>query len=97
MNKMELKDNEGSNHKEDWKVWKELPHVTGLDGRPMPRKALKTRKEADDKFWDFIFSWETEVDSQPSGSTADTIDINNESASGKPGESEPEGAAADER
>ncbi|KAK7279202.1 hypothetical protein RJT34_24248 [Clitoria ternatea] len=37
-------------------------------------------------------SWETEVDSQPSGSAADTVDINNESASGKPGESEPEGA-----
>lgn len=25
----------------------------GLDGRPMPRKSIKTKKESDDKFWDF--------------------------------------------
>ncbi|KAL8036774.1 hypothetical protein ABFX02_12G180500 [Erythranthe guttata] len=25
----------------------------GLDGRPMPRKAIKTKRESDDKFWDF--------------------------------------------
>lgn len=31
-----------------------LPHVIGLDGRPMPRKSIKTRKESDDKFWDFM-------------------------------------------
>lgn len=24
-----------------------------LDGRPMPRKAIKTKKQSDDKFWDF--------------------------------------------
>lgn len=27
--------------------------MIGLDGRPMPRKSIKTRKESDDKFWDF--------------------------------------------
>ncbi|KAK7260014.1 hypothetical protein RIF29_25703 [Crotalaria pallida] len=52
-NKMELKENERPYHKEDWEVWKNVPNVIGLDGRPMPRKAQKTREEADDKFWDF--------------------------------------------
>lgn len=32
---------------------KAVPHVMGLDGRPMPRKAIRTKKESDDKFWDF--------------------------------------------
>lgn len=32
---------------------KAVPNVIGLDGRPMPRKAIKTKKESDDKFWDF--------------------------------------------
>lgn len=27
--------------------------MVGLDGRPMPRKAIKTQRESDDKFWDF--------------------------------------------
>ncbi|TKY53687.1 MATH domain-containing protein [Spatholobus suberectus] len=36
-------------------------------------------------------SWTTEMDSQPSGSAADAVDVN-ESGSGKLGESEPEGA-----
>lgn len=53
MNEMELKENERPYHKEDWEVWKNVPNVIGLDGRPMPRKAQKTREEADDKFWDF--------------------------------------------
>ncbi|XP_027336128.1 protein TIC 56, chloroplastic [Abrus precatorius] len=53
MNELELKANEKPYHKEDWELWKEVPHVIGLDGRPMPRKALKTKKEADDVFWDF--------------------------------------------
>ncbi|MED6139158.1 hypothetical protein PIB30_081277 [Stylosanthes scabra] len=35
-------------------------------------------------------SWTTEMDSQPSGSTADAGDINNASGSGKVGQSEPE-------
>ncbi|PHT69805.1 Protein TIC 56, chloroplastic [Capsicum annuum] len=30
-----------------------VPNVIGLDGRPMPRKAIKTKKESNDKFWDF--------------------------------------------
>ena len=32
---------------------KAVPNVLGLDGRPMPRKAIKTKRESDDKFWDF--------------------------------------------
>ena len=53
INELELKENERPYHKEDWEVWKALPHVIGPDGRPMPRKAQRTTKEADDKFWDF--------------------------------------------
>lgn len=32
---------------------KAVPHVMGLDGRPMPRKAIRTDQESNDKFWDF--------------------------------------------
>lgn len=53
LNEMELKENENPYRDEDKKLWKAIPHVTGLDGRPMPRKAIKTREESDDKFWDF--------------------------------------------
>ncbi|KAI4353433.1 hypothetical protein L6164_002384 [Bauhinia variegata] len=53
INEMELKENEFPYHKEDRELWKAVPHVIGLDGRPMPRKAQKTKEEADDKFWDF--------------------------------------------
>ncbi|XP_047341405.1 protein TIC 56, chloroplastic [Impatiens glandulifera] len=53
INEMELKENEKPYRREDAKLWKDLPHVIGLDGRPMPRKAIKTRKESNDKFWDF--------------------------------------------
>ncbi|ONK61825.1 uncharacterized protein A4U43_C08F33980 [Asparagus officinalis] len=53
LNEVELKENERPYRKEDWKLWKKLPHVPGLDGRPMPRKAIKTRRQSDDKFWDF--------------------------------------------
>lgn len=52
-NEMELKENEHPYRWEDRKLWKDLPYVPGLDGRPMPRKAIKTKKESDDKFWDF--------------------------------------------
>ncbi|KAK9124605.1 hypothetical protein Sjap_014207 [Stephania japonica] len=53
INEMELKENEFPYRKEDRELWKALPHVPGLDGRPMPRKAIKTQEESDDKFWDF--------------------------------------------
>lgn len=53
VNEMELKANSTPYCKEDAKLWRAVPNVTGLDGRPMPRKAIKTRKESDDKFWDF--------------------------------------------
>lgn len=53
VNELELKENEKPYRKEDRELWQSVPHVIGLDGRPMPRKAIKTRKESDDKFWDF--------------------------------------------
>ncbi|KAJ0743238.1 putative protein TIC56 [Helianthus annuus] len=53
INEMELKENSEPYRWEDKKYWKSLPHVIGPDGRPMPRKAIKTKKESDDKFWDF--------------------------------------------
>lgn len=53
MNEMELKENDTPYRKEDKKLWQAVPHVPGLDGRPMPRKAIKSKKESDDKFWDF--------------------------------------------
>lgn len=53
LNEIALKENESPYRKEDKKYWKDVPHVTGLDGRPMPRKAFKTQREADNRFWDF--------------------------------------------
>ncbi|EEF35687.1 protein TIC 56, chloroplastic [Ricinus communis] len=53
INEMELKANEIPYRWEDRKMWKNVPNVIGPDGRPMPRKAIRTRKESDDKFWDF--------------------------------------------
>lgn len=52
-NELELKANENPYRNEDKKLWRAIPHVPGLDGRPMPRKAIKTDRESDDKFWDF--------------------------------------------
>ncbi|KAI3414469.1 GYF_2 domain-containing protein [Psidium guajava] len=52
-NELELQENDEPYRDEDKKLWQAVPHVPGLDGRPMPRKAIKTRKESDDKFWDF--------------------------------------------
>ncbi|KAA8517731.1 hypothetical protein F0562_015210 [Nyssa sinensis] len=53
INEMELRENSSPYRREDKKLWKALPNVIGLDGRPMPRKAIKTKEESDDKFWDF--------------------------------------------
>lgn len=53
INEIELKENERPYQREDRGLWRSLPHVPGPDGRPMPRKAIKTKKESDDKFWDF--------------------------------------------
>ncbi|XP_050382088.1 protein TIC 56, chloroplastic [Argentina anserina] len=53
INEMELKENDTPYRREDRKLWQAVPHVIGPDGRPMPRKAIKTKKESDDKFWDF--------------------------------------------
>lgn len=53
VNEMALKDNDTPYRKEDRDMWRKVPHVIGPDGRPMPRKAIKTKKESDDKFWDF--------------------------------------------
>ncbi|KAH0930971.1 hypothetical protein HID58_008088 [Brassica napus] len=54
MNKMELEENDTPYRREDRDLWRAVPHVPGLDGRPMPRKAIKTKEESDDKFWDFM-------------------------------------------
>lgn len=54
LNEVELKKNDTPYRPEDKKLWRALPHVIGLDGRPMPRKAIKTKEESDDKFWDFM-------------------------------------------
>lgn len=53
LNELELKENSTPYQSEDKKYWQKIPNVIGLDGRPMPRKAIKTKKESDDKFWDF--------------------------------------------
>ncbi|XP_050212538.1 protein TIC 56, chloroplastic [Mercurialis annua] len=53
INELELKENQLPYRWEDRKVWEKVPNVIGLDGRPMPRKAIKTKEESDDKFWDF--------------------------------------------
>ncbi|CAH9101081.1 unnamed protein product [Cuscuta epithymum] len=53
INEDALKDNLAPYKKEDKKLWQALPNVLGLDGRPMPRKSIKTKEESDDKFWDF--------------------------------------------
>lgn len=39
--------------REDRDLWKKLPLVPGPDGRPMPRKSIRTKMEARDKFWDW--------------------------------------------
>ncbi|KAL8504893.1 hypothetical protein ACS0TY_016185 [Phlomoides rotata] len=53
LNELELKKNSVPYNRKDKKLWQAVPHVIGLDGRPMPRKAIKTDEEADNKFWDF--------------------------------------------
>ncbi|KAK4432250.1 protein, chloroplastic [Sesamum alatum] len=53
LNEIELKENSVPYRKEDKKLWQAVPNVIGLDGRPMPRKAIKSDAESDDKFWDF--------------------------------------------
>ncbi|XP_076919745.1 protein TIC 56, chloroplastic-like [Bidens hawaiensis] len=53
INEMELKENSEPYRWEDKKYWKSIPHVIGPDGRSMPRKAIRSKKESDDKFWDF--------------------------------------------
>ncbi|GFP99258.1 protein tic 56 chloroplastic [Phtheirospermum japonicum] len=53
LNEIELQKNSVPYRREDKKLWQAVPNVIGLDGRPMPRKAIKTKKESDDKFWDF--------------------------------------------
>ncbi|KAL3622746.1 Protein TIC 56, chloroplastic [Castilleja foliolosa] len=53
LNEIELQNNSVPYRREDKKLWQAVPNVIGLDGRPMPRKAIKTKNESDDKFWDF--------------------------------------------
>ncbi|KAG6481433.1 protein TIC 56, chloroplastic-like [Zingiber officinale] len=53
VNEIELEKNKYPYRREDRELWKKLPHVPGLDGRPMPRKSIRTKEESDEKFWDF--------------------------------------------
>ncbi|XP_031128894.1 protein TIC 56, chloroplastic [Ipomoea triloba] len=53
INETALRENSAPYQREDRKLWKAVPNVIGLDGRPMPRKSIKTKEESDDKFWDF--------------------------------------------
>ncbi|KAL8154249.1 hypothetical protein V2J09_012009 [Rumex salicifolius] len=52
-NEEHLSGNRRPYRKEDSKLWEAVPHVPGLDGRPMPRKSITKREQSDDKFWDF--------------------------------------------
>ncbi|GKV06097.1 hypothetical protein SLEP1_g18028 [Rubroshorea leprosula] len=54
INRTEMEENAAPYRGEDRELWEAIPHLTGLDGRPMPRKAIKTRVESDNKFWDFL-------------------------------------------
>jgi len=49
----ELKKNQKPYRLEDREVWKKVPNITGLDGRPMPRKSQHSKYAAHAKFWDF--------------------------------------------
>ncbi|KAM1038290.1 hypothetical protein ACFX13_033731 [Malus domestica] len=42
VNELELKENDRPYRDEDKKLWQAVPCVIGPDGRPMPRKAIKT-------------------------------------------------------
>ncbi|TQD94293.1 hypothetical protein C1H46_020107 [Malus baccata] len=42
VNELELKENDRPYRDEDKKLWQAVPRVIGPDGRPMPRKAIKT-------------------------------------------------------
>lgn len=53
MNELEVNANPLPYRWEDRKMWQAVPNVIGPDGRPMPRKAIMTKQESDDKFWDF--------------------------------------------
>ncbi|XP_057487559.1 protein TIC 56, chloroplastic-like [Actinidia eriantha] len=54
VNERELRRNSIPMQSDDAKLWEALPHVIGPDGRPMPRRAIKSEKEADNRFWDFF-------------------------------------------
>ncbi|KAK1264462.1 hypothetical protein QJS04_geneDACA010656 [Acorus gramineus] len=76
INELELEENKFPYKKEDRKLWKEIPLVPGLDGRPMPRKAIRKKAEADAKFWDFARQfffglWRFQQRPYPSGRPTD--------------------------
>ncbi|CAK8574825.1 unnamed protein product [Lathyrus sativus] len=52
LNEIEVNRNEKPYNREDRDVWKKVPNVIGLDGRPMPRKSM-SKGLAYEKFWDF--------------------------------------------
>ncbi|CAA2973385.1 Hypothetical predicted protein [Olea europaea subsp. europaea] len=49
LNDLELKENSTPYRREEKKLWQALPNVIWLDGRPMPRKSIKSKEESDDK------------------------------------------------
>ncbi|CAN1142148.1 Protein TIC 56, chloroplastic [Linum perenne] len=53
INEIALEENDEPCNLEDSDLWQSVPHVPGLDGRPLPRKSIKTERERENKFWDF--------------------------------------------
>lgn len=53
-NEEAIKKNSRPFRREDAALWKKLPLVPGLNGLPLPRKAIQSEGEAKDKFFAFI-------------------------------------------
>lgn len=53
-NEEELRRNAKPFRREDWALWKKLPFVPGLNGLPLPRKAVASENEASNKFFAFM-------------------------------------------
>ena len=53
VNELEIEKNKLPYRDEDRDLWEKVPHVPGPDERSMPRRAIKTKREASIKFWDW--------------------------------------------
>lgn len=58
LNEEAIAQNNRPYRREDTKLWQSLPLVPGLDGLPMPRKAIRTKAKASRTFWDFFKEFE---------------------------------------